>query len=139
MGRINIGRVILCGIIAAIVIDLVAGVVNSVFLGPWWSTAAAAMNEQPLTIVQIALFKVWGLVVGFAAAWIYAGFRPRFGAGHRTAIIAGVTTWVLASLCACFAATIIGYPLGLMIATCVIGFFAIVIASLVGNYFYQEA
>ena len=139
MGRINVGRVILCGIIAAIVIDLVAGIVNSIFLGPWWNAAAAAMNQPPLTIVQVALFKVWGVVVGFAVAWIYAGFRPRFGAAHRTAIIAGITTWVLASLSACFAATIVGYPLGLMVATCVIGFFAIVIASLVGNYFYQEA
>ena len=139
MGKINISRVILCGIIAAIIIDVIAGIMNSVFLGPWWNAAAAAMNQQPLTIVQIALFKVWGLVVGLAVAWIYAGFRPRFGAAHRTAILAGVTTWVLAGFCGCFAAAIAGYPVGLMIATCIIGFFAIVIASLVGNYFYQEA
>lgn len=138
MGRINLGRVILCGIIAAIVIDLAAGILNSVFLGAWWNAAAATMNQPPFTIAQVALFKVWGVVVGIAAAWIYAGFRPRFGAGHHTAIIAGVTTWFLASFSACFAAAIIGYPAGLMIATCAIGFFAIVIASLVGNYFYQE-
>ena len=139
MGRINVGRVVLCGIIAAIAIDVIGGIANVVFLGGWWNDAAATMNQPPLTIVQIALFKVWGLVVGFAVAWIYAGFRPRFGAAHRTAIIAGVTTWVLASVCGCFAAAIVGYPLGLMIAACVIGFFAIVIGSLVGNYFYQEA
>jgi hypothetical protein len=139
MGRINVGRVVLCGIIAVIVIDLIAGLANTLLLGAWWNAAARSMNQPPLGLTQITLFKVWGLVIGFAAAWIYAGFRPRFGASHRTAIIAGLTTWFLASVCASFSAAIVGYPIGLMIAVSVIGFFAIMIGSLIGNYFYQEA
>jgi len=39
-----------------------------------------------------------GLVIGLAAVWIYAGIRPRFGAGPKTAIYAGLVTWVLVSL-----------------------------------------
>jgi hypothetical protein len=41
---------------------------------------------------------VLGLVTGLVLLWIYAGIRPRFGAGVKTAICAGVIVWVLSVL-----------------------------------------
>ena len=75
---------------------------------------------------------------GFSAAWIYAGFRPRFGGNHRTAIIAGITVWVLFGLVRYWAYIQIGLPADMMIAFAVAAFFELVIASLIGNYFYSE-
>ena len=139
MGKINVGRVILSGIIAAVIINVIEDVMNGMFLASWWNSVAASMNQPPFSGGQIALFNVWGLIIGLAAAWIYAGFRPRFGAGHRTAVIAAVTTWVLAYFLTYFAWAIVGFPVDLMIVVGVVGFVEIVIATLVGAYFYQEA
>jgi hypothetical protein len=35
-------------------------------------------------------------ILGIASVWLYAAIRPRFGAGARTAIVAGLAVWVLA-------------------------------------------
>jgi hypothetical protein len=37
-------------------------------------------------------------VIGVAAVWLYAAIRPRYGAGPRTAIVAGLAVWVLSHL-----------------------------------------
>jgi hypothetical protein len=37
-------------------------------------------------------------VLGMVAVWLYAAMRPRYGAGPRTALIAGVTVWLLSHL-----------------------------------------
>ena len=39
-----------------------------------------------------------GLVGGTVAVWIYVGIRPRFGAGLKTAIYAGLAVWVVGIL-----------------------------------------
>ena len=36
--------------------------------------------------------------LGIAAVWLYAAIRPRYGAGPRTAVIAGLAVWVMADL-----------------------------------------
>ena len=139
MGRINFGRVILSGIIIAVIVNVVEDVMNGAFLADQWNTAMAAFNQPPLGGTQVILFNVWGLIVGLATAWIYAGFRPRFGPGHHTAILAGLTTWVLAYFLLYFALAIIGFPVALIVIIGVVGLFEIVIATLVGAWFYKEA
>lgn len=139
MGKINYGRVILSGIIAAIIINVIEDVVNGFFLGEWWNAAFAALNQPPITGGQIVLFNVWGLIIGLSAAWLYAGFRPRFGAGHHTALVAALTTWVMCYLLGYFAYAITGFPVGLMVTVAIVGLVEIVIATLVGAWFYQEA
>jgi hypothetical protein len=37
-------------------------------------------------------------VLGIASVWLYAAIIPRFGAGVRTAVIAGLAVWVIAHL-----------------------------------------
>jgi len=38
---------------------------------------------------------VLGLLTGLAAIWLYAAIRPRFGAGAKTAFIAGMAVWFI--------------------------------------------
>jgi len=40
--------------------------------------------------------------------WLYASIRPRYGAGRRTAIIAGLAVWFFASLLPFSAGLLIG-------------------------------
>jgi hypothetical protein len=98
MGKINVGRLILGGIVAGIAIDLIDYFVDSVWLGQRWADGMALLGHPGFSQVQIILFNVIGLLTGIVAIWVYAAIRPRFGAGVKTAIIAGLAVWVLSTL-----------------------------------------
>jgi hypothetical protein len=139
MGKINVGRLILSGIIIAVIVDVIEGISNALVLAPRWTAALAAINQPPFTTGQIVGFNIYGLIVGLMAAWIYAGFRPRFGPGHLTAVYAALTTWVLGYGLAYLALGLLVMPADLMVTIGVVGLVEIVVATLVGTYFYQEA
>lgn len=98
MGKINVGRWILGGIVAGIVGDILDFPVDGVWLAPMWNQQMAALGRTPLATNQIIMFNLFGIVIGLVAIWIYAGIRPRFGPGVKTAIYAGIATWILAFL-----------------------------------------
>ncbi len=95
MGKINVSRLILGGIVAGIAIDLVDYLVDGVWLAPRWANGMALLGKPGLSPVQIIWFNVLGLLTGIAAIWLYAAIRPRFGAGAKTAIIAGLAVWFI--------------------------------------------
>jgi len=98
MGNINVGRLILGGIVAVIVGDILDIPVDGLWLGNTWNNQLAALLKPALSTNQIIWFDVMGIVVGLVAIWIYVGIRPRFGAGVKTAIYAGLAAWILACL-----------------------------------------
>lgn len=92
-----IGRLILGGIVAAIIYFIGDGVVHGVLLKDHWASILGAINvdaEKALKTPQI--FGIYDLIKGIAAVWVYAAIRPRFGAGPGTAVIAGVVVWLAA-------------------------------------------
>lgn len=98
MGKINIGRWFLGGVVAGIAVDFLGYVVDGVILAPRWAHDMARMGRPDFTASQLVWFNVIGMAMGLLAVWVYAAIRPRFGAGIRTAIIAGIATWVATSL-----------------------------------------
>ena len=98
MGRINMGRVFLAGIVAGIVSDVLGYLVDGVLLAPRWADGMAALGRPAFTPGQIVQFNALGLIGGIVLIWLYAAIRPRFGAGVGTAVIAGVAVWVIGSL-----------------------------------------
>jgi hypothetical protein len=99
MGKINVGRLILGGIVAGIAIDLLDYFVDGVWLAPRWASGMAMLGRPPaFSQIQIILFNVIGLLTGLVAIWVYAAIRPRFGAGIKTAIYAGLAVWLLTTL-----------------------------------------
>ncbi|HXR37766.1 MAG TPA: hypothetical protein VN776_01665 [Terracidiphilus sp.] len=98
MGKINLGRVILAGIVAGLVSDALGFVVDGVLLAPRWAAGQKALGLQEFSSHQLIWFNVLGLIAGIVLIWIYAGIRPRFGAGPKTAVIAGLTVWVIGLL-----------------------------------------
>jgi len=98
MGKINVGRLILGGIVAGIVGDLLDFPIDGVWLANRWTVGLRALGHPGFGTSQIVWFNLLGLVTGLVAIWIYAGIRPRFGAGVKTAIYAGVATWILGFL-----------------------------------------
>ncbi|MGO9325664.1 MAG: hypothetical protein ACLP07_13980 [Terracidiphilus sp.] len=95
MGKINVGRLFLGGIVAGIAIDIVDYFVDGIWLGQRWADGMALLGKPGFSQLQIILFNVIGLLTGIVAIWVYAAIRPRFGAGIKTAIIAGLAVWLL--------------------------------------------
>jgi hypothetical protein len=98
MGKINSGRVIIAGLVAGIVSDILGYVVDGVLLAPRWAAGMKALGRGEFSPNQVILFNILGLVAGIALIWVYAAIRPRFGAGPKTAICAGIIVWVISAL-----------------------------------------
>ena len=141
MGKINVGRWILGGLVAGIVGDIIEGTAEAVWLGPHWNAAMQMLGKPALNTTQVIEFNLVGLVIGLTAVWIYAGIRPRFGPGPKTAFFAALAAWVLSSLVANSFFMVIPYmyPHHLALyATCV-DFVTCVVGTLAGAALYKEA
>lgn len=140
MGKINLGRVILGGLVAGVIINVVEGVMNGVVLQPQWAEAAKALGRSAeVSAKQIAAFNVWGFTAGLMTVWLYAAIRPRYGAGPRTAMCAGSAVWMLAfAMSNAMMVFLHIYPLGLLLIITAVELVEMLIASVAGAYFYKE-
>ncbi len=143
MTRINVGRVIVGGIVAGLICFIGDGVVHGVLLKPKWAETMAALGRSGGGEVGqrgFAYFLLYDLLKGLIAIWLYAAARPRFGAGPATALLAAITLWLL----------VIPVPtIGLLpmeffspkfaLLWSIYGLVPIVIGTLVGAWMYREA
>jgi hypothetical protein len=98
MGKINFGRVILGGIVAGIVADILGYLVDGVLLVHKWGVGMRALGRLSFPPNMWIGFNLLGIVTGIALIWIYAAIRPRLGPGVKTAIYAGVIVWIVGAL-----------------------------------------
>jgi hypothetical protein len=98
MGKISMGRVIFGGIVAGIVADILGFVVDGVLLARRWAAGMERLGHSNFGSNQILWFNLLGLAGGIIAVWVYAAIRPRFGAGLKTAIFAGLAVWILGAV-----------------------------------------
>ena len=91
-------NVLLGGIVAGIVSDLLGYLVDGILLAPQWFYDMWKLVRPYLTNHQIIVFNLLFILVGIFLIWIYAAIRPRFGAGPKTAILAGLAVWIVGSL-----------------------------------------
>lgn len=140
MGNINITRVLLGGLLAGLVICFGEFILGWVILGGQWAEVLAEAGMGEFGGGQEASFSIVAILYGIALIWIYAAIRPRFGPGPKTAVVAGLTMWVVAWLLVCACVIVIGvYPAGLLIAAIVWGLFELPIAAVAGAWLYQES
>ena len=97
MSKINYARVILAGLVAGLVINVVDFVVNVPILGEQWraATTALGVKVEQVNGQAAAGWITMDFIVGLFTAWLYAAIRPRYGAGARTGLCAGVATWFI--------------------------------------------
>ena len=140
MGRINIGRVILGGIVAGIVGDILGYLVDGVMLAPQWAAGMRALGRAEFSVSQNVAFNIIGLVYGILIVWLYAEIRPRYGAGPKTAVCAGLAVWVagvlLPNIGFMWAAGL--FPASLTVMTTAAGIVELVLAALAGAALYKE-
>jgi hypothetical protein len=115
-------------------------VLYGVWLRPDFAATMQALGKSPSAMDSLVpLFVVVDFVYGIGLVWLYAAIRPRYGAGVKTAVIAGVAVWVFISLLR----SISEAPMGLFpqrvytLGTCVT-LIEYAIAGAAGAYFYKE-
>jgi hypothetical protein len=140
MGRINLGRVIIGGLLAGLLINISEFVLNGVVLAKDMTAAMAALNKPPIDNTMIVWFVLLAFGVGLMAVWLYAAIRPRFGPGVQTAICASLTVWGLAYVYPNLVIMIMNLlPTRLMVIATVWGLAEMVIAGIAGAWLYTEA
>jgi hypothetical protein len=99
------------------------------------------LGHSGFSPIQWIWFNVLGLISGIVSIWIYAGIRPRFGAGPMTAIYAGLAVWVLGALVPNLSFMVIGglFSKHLALYTTLGGIVEIVVGTVAGAAVYKEA
>jgi MFS family permease len=139
MGKINGARVILGGLVAGLIINISESVLNGVVLAKDMDAAVKALGRE-MGGTQLTMFITWGFLVGIFAVWLYAAIRPRYGAGPKTAIMAGLAVWCLGYLLAAVTpAALTLFPTNLMIIGLVVGLVEVILGTLAGAWIYSEA
>jgi len=139
MGKINIGRVLLGGIVAGIVGDILAYLVDGVMLAQRWAFALKQLGKPEFSVNQMLMFTAIGLVYGILTIWLYAAMRPRFGAGLKTAIYAGLAVWAIGALLPNAGFWVAGMlPRGLTVFTTAGAIIESTVAALAGAALYKK-
>lgn len=141
MGGMNWGRVLLGGIVAAVVIFLSEWLIHGILLADDWMAAMESINRpQNPEEAPILLYAVISLLFGLALAWTYAGIRPRFGPGPGTAFKAGFAIWLVG-----YALPMVGWiPANIFNERIIYiglggGLVEMIVAALVAGALYSEA
>jgi hypothetical protein len=139
VGRINISRVILGGLLTGLVVNIGETILNVVVVADDMNAALTARNLPVVGAGPIIGFVVFAFLLGIATIWLYAAIRPRFGAGVGTAVIAGLAVWFLAYLYGGVGLVLMGFfPGGLAAFTLAWGAVEIVIGAIAGAWAYRE-
>jgi hypothetical protein len=141
MAKTNMARVILGGIVAGIVLNILGYIVDGILLAPQWTAGMTALGKAgDFSINQIVGFNILGFCYGVALVWLYAAMRPRYGAGPKTAVSAGLALWVASTLLPNIGFMGVNglFPASLTIMTTAAGIVEFVAAALAGAAVYKE-
>ncbi len=139
MGRINWGRVVWGGLLAGLVLNVVDAIVYGKWLAPDYAAAMQALGKPGSMSSLIPLFVVLDFVYGISLLWVYAAIRPRFGAGPKTAVIAGVALWFFVILLHAVGEAPMGlFPSRLYTIGVIVGLVQYAVAGWAGARIYTE-
>ncbi len=139
MEKINTKTVLIGGLLAGLVMNIGEFILNSLVIGDAWMEWAKSMNLPEMGGNEIAFYVVWSFITGIVLVWLYAAIRPRFGAGVRTAVYAGLFLWATMWVLGFGSMLIQGvFPNDLIITSIIWGLFEVPLAAVAGAYLYKE-
>ena len=138
MGRINVKGVIIGGLIAGLVLNVLDYLVWGIWLAPDINAALQSAGKKPADSL-IPLFILLDFIYGIVIVYLYAAIRPRFGAGPGTALKAGLIVWIIAGLLHAIGEAPMGLlPQRVYVLGTVAGLIVILLGALAGARFYRE-
>jgi len=127
-------RIVLGGLVAGVVVNVIETVVHRFLFRSY-----EKLGREPLTMSGAIQLWIIGLIFGILLAWLYAALRPRYGAGPKTAILAGLYLWIVAGLLVWIGfSPLLQWGMRLMVIGIVTNLVAYVVAGLVAGYLYKE-
>jgi hypothetical protein len=139
MNKINVGRVVLGGLVAGLVIGIGNLLLNRVWLRDDLKADLSRLNLPEPGNDFIVKAVALTFILGIAIVYLYAAIRPRFGAGVKTAICAGLMAWFFVVL---YQGLIVGMVFkmseGLTLKRIVFGLFQYAIGAIAGAWLYKE-
>jgi hypothetical protein len=139
MGNINMGRVILGGLVAGLVLNIGEFLLNGIVLADQMKTFMTQHNfTEPKYFIPIAVGLTF--VLGIVLVLGYACIRPRLGPGIKTAIMAGLFAWFgIYFYSGIINAVLAGIPMGTMMMVLIWGLVEFSLGAIVGAWLYKEA
>ena len=139
MGNINMGRVILGGLVAGLVLNIGEFLLNGIVLADQMKTFMTQHNfTEPKYFIPIAVGLTF--VLGIVLVLGYASIRPRLGPGVKTAIMAGLFAWFgIYFYSGIINAVLAGIPMGTMMMVLIWGLVEFSLGAIVGAWLYKEA
>ena len=139
---INTQKVVVGGLGAGVVLAVLDAVTNGWLFADQNAAALNALNPNLAANTEgsgaMIGFIVVDLLFGILLVWTYAAMRARFGAGPKTAMIAGFQIWLVALLMY-IGMTMMGmWEWGYFIIGSIVSLVTILIASYVGGLLYKE-
>ena len=148
MGKINWGRVFLCGLLMGVV----WGVLHAIALplvGRDFLAALPGGHDIPPTLPGghhipgtsaglRGILMITPLALGIWTMWLYAAIRPRYGPGPKTAAVAGFALWVIGSWVDAVWASLGFIPPRVLVAPVASDLPVIIVAAMVGAWPYRE-
>ena len=138
MAQISTKHVLLGGLAAGLISNVSGIVLAHFFLAEEVRALLQRLNVQ-FGLGSALLHIGMRFAVGLGVVWLYAGLRPRFGPGPRTAALAGLVMWLFT-----YAFSFLGiapyglYPVSTLVIAAVWGLTELQFAALAGAYLYRE-
>lgn len=94
MSNINVGKVILGGLVAGVVLNIGEALLNTVVLAKAMEEDFRRLNLPPQPDGSfIAKAVLMTFILGIVIIFLYAAIRPRFGARMKAALCAAALAW----------------------------------------------
>lgn len=140
MGNMNVTRIVLGGLLAGLVLN-VGELVNGMLTGEALAEHMAELGITEVGAAQAVMLVASAFITGIVIVWLYAAIRPRFGAGVKTALLAGFAVWLIAGLVNGISLVAMGLlPAGAMtIAGTAVALVQFLVAAVAGAWLYTES
>ena len=128
MGRINWGRVVLCGVVTGVVWTVLSAI-STWYVGADFNAAVPGNKIfTPSAGLAAFLFTV-NLAGGIWAIWLYAAIRPRY---------VGLSWWIAGSLADATWGSFRLVPVKALLPLSAVSLPEMIVAALVGAWLYKE-
>lgn len=139
---VNTSRVILGGLVAGVVMNVIDGVTYGVVLKDQMMANADQFKQGMGALMMsgnaMTVYIITDFVVGLLLVWMYAAVRPRYGPGPGTAAMVAVVFWLFGSLINAGMLMSGMMPMGLWWKTAIIYLVCLIIGSMAGAAVYKE-
>jgi hypothetical protein len=140
MSKINLGRVVLGGLLAGLVLNIGEFLLNDVVMGAQMKAEFERMRlpEPGSSFIVVAVLMTF--LLGIVMVWLYALIRSRLNPGPLTAVIAGVILWLgIYVYGGIINGLVLGFTINYILIGIIWGLVEYVIAAIAGAWVYKEA